>query len=95
VKLSELCGGDKVAIGADHGVLVVVCQHPVWEQARLAVWRMASDDSVRIVAMSPDDEVGEPERIEPAARAGRLMDAAVTGGDVMRFGAGLRRRDPG
>jgi hypothetical protein len=56
---------------------------------------MASNDSMRIIAMSPDDEVGKPERIEPAARAGRLMDAAVTGGDVMRFGAGLRPRAPG
>jgi hypothetical protein len=95
VKLKELRGGDKVEIGADHAVLVTVCEHPVWEQARLAVWRMASDDSVRIMAMGPDDEVGEPEPIEPVARAERLMDAAVTGSDMMRFGIGLRPRDPG
>jgi hypothetical protein len=92
VKLSELRGGDKVAVGADHAVLVVVCQHPVWERARLAVWRMAGDDSVRIMSMSPDDEVGDPEPVEPVARAERLMDATVTGGEVLRFGGGLRPR---
>jgi len=45
--------------------------------------------------MGPDDEVGEPEPIDPGARADRLMDAAVTGSDMMRFGIGLRPRDPG
>ena len=90
--VEELLPGDLVTIGGRRGVLLLSCDHPVWSGVLATVWRMKDDDSVTVAAMDPRDPGPDPEPIESAARADRLMAELITAGEAMRFGAGLRRR---
>ncbi|HEV8218812.1 MAG TPA: hypothetical protein VGQ05_00950 [Streptosporangiaceae bacterium] len=91
--VKDLLPGDLVTLGGRRAVLLVSCDHPVWSGVLLTVWRMKDDDSVMVAAMDPRDTGPDPEPIESAARADRLMAELITAGEAMRFGAGLRRRE--
>jgi hypothetical protein len=92
--VEELLPGDLVSEpDGTAAVFLTACPHPVWHHLLLVIWRMKADDTVRLDAMYPQQEAGEVQPIEPAARADRLKDELVTAAQVMRHDIGLRRRE--
>jgi hypothetical protein len=86
-RVNRLLPGDKVSQGGRSAVFITACPHPVWEGLRLVIWRM-DDDSLSLDALRGDQDVGQVEPIEPAARATRLRDALLAADQVAGHGTG-------
>jgi hypothetical protein len=73
----ELKGGDLVTRpGRKPAVFVTACPHPQFHRLVLVIWRL-HNGRAHFDALHPDDEVGDVQPIEPAARDKRLTDALI------------------
>ena len=73
----ELKGGDLVIRpGSKPAVFIAAYPHPQFHHLLLVIWRR-HNGRYRLDALHPDDEVGDVQPIEPAARDERLTEALI------------------
>lgn len=74
--VAELLPGDLVSQGGMSAVFITHCQHPIWPDLRLVIWRL-DDGGWSHDALRHDQEVGVVQPGSQAELAARLREALL------------------